>query len=122
VTMGSGSLAAMSVFETQWKPTLTEDEAVELASNAIQAGIFNDLGSGSNVDVAIITKEKTTLKRGFVKPNQRSQKQKSYVFARGTTAVLNEKIIRKEEISKYVSVHDLSSEDVPAGEKMDVDA
>jgi 20S proteasome subunit beta 2 len=122
VTMGSGSLAAMSVFETQWKPTLTQDEAVELASNAIQAGIFNDLGSGSNVDVAIITKEKTTLKRGFVKPNQRSQKQKSYVFARGTTAVLNEKIIRKEEISKYVSVHDLGSEDVPAGEKMDVDA
>lgn len=122
VTMGSGSLAAMSVFETQWKPTLTQDEAVELASNAIQAGIFNDLGSGSNVDVAIITKEKTTLKRGFVKPNQRSQKQKSYIFARGTTAVLNEKIIRKEEISKYVSVHDLGSEDVPAGEKMDVDA
>lgn len=120
VTMGSGSLAAMSVFETQWKPSLTQDEAVQLASNAIQAGIFNDLGSGSNVDVAIITKDKTTLKRGFVKPNQRSQKEKTYVFARGTTAVLNEKIIRKEEISKYVSVHDLGSEE--AGEKMDVDA
>jgi 20S proteasome subunit beta 2 len=112
----------MSVFETQWKRNLTEEEAVALASNAIQAGIFNDLGSGSNVDVAIITKEKTTLKRGFVKPNQRSQKQKSYVFKRGTTAVLNEKIIRKEEISKYVSVHDLGSQDVSAGEKMDIDA
>jgi 20S proteasome subunit beta 2 len=56
VTMGSGSLAAMSVFETQWKSKMTEEEAVTLASNAIQAGIFNDLGSGSNVDVAIITK------------------------------------------------------------------
>lgn len=116
VTMGSGSLAAMSVFETQWKPNLTEQEAVDLASNAIQAGIFNDLGSGSNVDVAVIKKDMTTLKRGYVKPNQRSQKQKSYAFKRGTTAVLNEKIIRKEEIGKYASVHDLGTEG-----KMDVD-
>ncbi|CRK32424.1 hypothetical protein BN1708_016104, partial [Verticillium longisporum] len=65
VTMGSGSLAAMSVFETQWKANLTRDEAVKLASDAIQAGIFNDLGSGSNVDVAIITQDKTELKRGY---------------------------------------------------------
>jgi 20S proteasome subunit beta 2 len=122
VTMGSGSLAAMSVFETQWKPSLTQEEAVTLASNAIQAGIFNDLGSGSNVDVAIITKDKTTLRRGYVRPNQRSEKQKSYVFKRGTTAVLNEKIIRKEEISKYVTVHDIVSEETAGGEKMDIDA
>jgi 20S proteasome subunit beta 2 len=122
VTMGSGSLAAMSVFETQWKPSLTQEEAVTLASNAIQAGIFNDLGSGSNVDVAIITKDKTTLRRGYVRPNQRSEKQKSYVFKRGTTAVLNEKIIRKEEISKYVTVHDIGTEETAGGEKMDIDA
>ncbi|EHL02712.1 putative proteasome subunit beta type-7 [Glarea lozoyensis 74030] len=120
VTMGSGSLAAMSVFETQWKSKMTEQEAVTLASNAIQAGIFNDLGSGSNVDVAIITKEKTTLKRGYVKPNERSKKQKSYVFKRGTTAVLNEKIITREEISKYVTVTELGTE-TTLGEKMDLD-
>ena len=50
VTMGSGSLAAMSVFESQWKAMLTREEAVKLASDAILSGIFNDLGSGSNVD------------------------------------------------------------------------
>ncbi|POS87045.1 Proteasome subunit beta type, partial [Erysiphe pulchra] len=100
VTMGSGSLAAMSVFETQWKTNMTEDEAVTLASNAIQAGIFNDLGSGSNVDVAIITKDRTTLKRGFVKPNERGKKQKSYTFKRGTTALLNEKVIIKKKVGK----------------------
>ncbi|PQE31612.1 proteasome subunit beta type-7 protein [Rutstroemia sp. NJR-2017a WRK4] len=122
VTMGSGSLAAMSVFETQWKSKMTEQEAVDLASNAIQAGIFNDLGSGSNVDVAIITKDKTTLKRGHVKPNERSKKQKSYVFKRGTTAVLNEKIITREEISKYVTVHELEGGEAALGEKMDIDA
>ncbi|RQM06988.1 hypothetical protein DH86_00000129 [Scytalidium sp. 3C] len=121
VTMGSGSLAAMSVFETQWKPSLTEQEAIDLAADAIQAGIFNDLGSGSNVDVCVITKDKTTLKRGYIKPNERSKKLKSYVFKRGTTAVLNEKIIRKEDISKYVSVHELKDDEVPAGEQMDVD-
>lgn len=121
VTMGSGSLAAMAIFETQWKLKMTEQEAIDLASNAIQAGIFNDLGSGSNVDVAVITKEKTTLKRGYIKPNERSKKQKSYVFKRGTTAVLNEKVITREEISKYVTVHELDGGETALGEKMDLD-
>ena len=31
---------------------------MELVADAIRAGIFNDLGSGSNVDVCVITKEK----------------------------------------------------------------
>ncbi|KAF4998459.1 proteasome component PUP1 [Fusarium heterosporum] len=115
VTMGSGSLAAMSVFETQWKPDLTEEEAVKLTSDAIQAGIWNDLGSGSNVDVAIITKDKTTLKRNYITPNEKEPKLQSYRFAKGTTAVLNEKIIKKDEIKRYISV-----EEVPV-EKMDVD-
>jgi len=121
VTMGSGSLAAMSVFETQWKPKMTEQEAIDLTSNAILAGIFNDLGSGSNVDVAVITKDVTTLKRNYITPNQRTKKQKSYVFPRGTTAVLKEKVITKEEISKYVTVHELESGEAAAGEKMDLD-
>lgn len=107
----------MSVFETQWKPDLTEDEAVKLTSEAIMAGIFNDLGSGSNVDVAIITAESTTLKRNFIKPNEKSAKLQSYAFPKGTTAVLNEKIIKKNEIGRYVSVAEVPLDD----EKMDVD-
>lgn len=122
VTMGSGSLAAMSVFETQWKQKMTREEVVQLTSNAIKAGIFNDLGSGSNVDVCVITSDKTTLMRNYIRPNEREQKQRSYKFARGTTAVLNEKVITKEEISKYVTVHELSSDDdVVVVEKMDID-
>jgi 20S proteasome subunit beta 2 len=118
VTMGSGSLAAMSVFETKWKAALTQDEAVALCSEAISAGIFNDLGSGSNVDVAIITGEKTTLKRNYIKPNERSQKLKSYAFSKGTTAVLNEKVIKKENLGDFVSVHDLK---ISEGDAMEVD-
>jgi 20S proteasome subunit beta 2 len=117
VTMGSGSLAAMSVFETQWKPDLNQEEAVKLASDAILAGVWNDLGSGSNVDVAIITKDKTTLKRNYIKPNEKEPKLQSYRFPKGTTAVLNEKIIKRDEIKRYISV-----EDVPVEEKMDVDS
>ena len=121
VTMGSGSLAAMSVFETQWKAGLTRDDAVKLCSDAILAGIFNDLGSGSNVDVAVITEDKTTVMRNYIQPNQREQKQRNYRFPRGTTAVLNEKIIKKEDISKYVTVHELTEGEQTA-ERMDVDA
>lgn len=120
VTMGSGSLAAMSVFETQWKAKLTREDAVKLCSEAISAGIFNDLGSGSNVDVAVITQEKTTLMRNYIKPNERGQKLKSYKFARGSTAVLNEKVIKKQDMSNFVEIQEL-----PVGgdgEKMDVDS
>jgi 20S proteasome subunit beta 2 len=118
VTMGSGSLAAMSVFETQWKPSLTRDEAVKLCADAIESGIWNDLGSGSNVDVAVFTRDKTTLMRGYITPNERTQKLKSYVFEKGTTAVLNEKIIHKAELSKFIDVHELKEE---GGDKMEVD-
>jgi 20S proteasome subunit beta 2 len=69
-TMGSGSLAAMSVFETGWADDMTEEEAVELVKRSILAGIFNDLGSGSNVDTCVIrTDGTTTLNRGAVQPN-----------------------------------------------------
>jgi len=55
-TMGSGSLAAMSVFETRYVEDMEEADAVKLVRDAIRAGIFNDLGSGSNVDVTVIRK------------------------------------------------------------------
>jgi len=123
VTMGSGSLAAMSVFETQWKSGLNKDDAIKLCADAIQAGIWNDLGSGSNVDVCVITQEKTTLMRNYITPNKREQKMRNYKFQRGTTAVLNEKIITRQDISKYVTVHELSDNDAgQAAEKMEVDS
>merc|ERR1719492_292057 len=65
VTMGSGSLAAMSVLEGNWKPGLQENEAKELVADAIQSGIVNDLGSGSNVDLVVITKDGATLTRKY---------------------------------------------------------
>lgn len=66
--MGSGSLAAMAVFESEWKAGLSKEEAVRMVASAISAGIFNDLGSGSNVDVCIIEKDKTEMLRNFEMP------------------------------------------------------
>jgi len=127
VTMGSGSLAAMAIFESTWKPNCSRDDAVKICSEAIQAGIFNDLGSGSNVDVCVIEKDKPTqMMRNYMKPNERAKKERNYKFAKGTTAVLAEKTITKEEIGRYVTVQELAGSDSDSGslvvvEKMDVD-
>lgn len=101
VALGSGSLAAISVLETKYQPDLERHEAMELVKEAIEAGIFNDLGSGSNCDLVVIDEEKATPYRGYSKPNERATKQSKYTYDRGTTAVL------KEDIYKFVTVQDL---------------
>jgi len=92
VTMGSGSLAAMSVFEDRYKPGMEREEAMHLVKDAIRAGIFNDLGSGSNVDVCVITKDKVDYIRPFEESNQKGVSQGSYRYKRGTTGVLTQKV------------------------------
>ncbi|KAI9485345.1 MAG: proteasome subunit beta type-7 [Benjaminiella poitrasii] len=106
VTMGSGSLAAMSVFESKWKPDMTREEAIDVVKTAIEAGIFNDLGSGSNVDVCVITKDNTEYLRNYARPNERGVKEQSYRYPKGTTAVL------KTSVQKFVSVSEGDSMDI----------
>lgn len=43
-TMGSGSLAAISVLESKYQDNLNEEQAKALCMEAIEAGIFYDLG------------------------------------------------------------------------------
>ncbi|KAJ0981260.1 hypothetical protein J5N97_009515 [Dioscorea zingiberensis] len=81
-TMGSGSLATMSVFESKFKEGLTRDEGISLVDEAICSGIFNDLGSGNNVDVCVITKGKTEYLRNYLLPNPRT-----YVSSKGNSFV-----------------------------------
>ena len=86
VTMGSGSLAAMAVFEAGYRDDMSKQEAMALVARAIRSGIFNDLGSGSNVDLCIITKDGKEYLRNFEKPNERTYTRlKGYAFERGTT-------------------------------------
>merc|ERR1711879_1085595 len=94
-TMGSGSLAAMSVLESEYREDLTVEDGKKLVAKAIRAGIFNDLGSGGNVDVCVITKESGgTILRNWEKPNERKFKMPPPAFAKGTTPVLKEDILR----------------------------
>ncbi|KAL2903449.1 Proteasome subunit beta type-7-A [Bienertia sinuspersici] len=96
-TMGSGSLAAMSVFESKFREGLSKEEGIKLVCEAISSGIFNDLGSGSNVDVCVITKGNVEYLRNHVEPNPRT-----YTSAKGCTftkptEVLSTKVSLREK-------------------------
>ena len=85
-TMGSGSLAAMAVFESDFKENMTEEEAKDLVARSIRAGIFNDLGSGSNVDLCVIKRGEVHYLRNHETPNERTYaRSKGYDFPPGTT-------------------------------------
>lgn len=92
-TMGSGSLAAMGVFEAGYKKDMEEAEGIKLVRDAIAAGIFNDLGSGSNVDICVIRKGSTQYLRTYEEANKKGVRQNSYKYPLGTTAVLSSKTI-----------------------------
>lgn len=110
VTMGSGSLAAMAIFESQWRKDMERQEAIDLVSAAISAGIFNDLGSGSNVDVCVITKDKTDNLRNYQRPNERVQKEMTYKFKRGTTDFhVDSERIRRMVVEESITPFEASS-------------
>ncbi|XP_075691621.1 proteasome subunit beta type-7 [Rhinoderma darwinii] len=92
VTMGSGSLAAMAVFEDRYRPDLEEEEAKQLVRDAIASGIFNDLGSGSNIDLCVITKNKVDYIRPHDVANKKGVRTGNYKYKKGTTGILSEKI------------------------------
>merc|ERR550537_2113074 len=101
VTMGSGSLAAMAMLETGYREDLSIEEGKSLVAKAIRAGIFNDLGSGGNVDVCVITKDGATHFRGFESPCPRKYKAKYAPFPKGTTPIL------KEDIRSLITIEDV---------------
>jgi len=98
-TMGSGSLCAMAVFEKGYKDNMDEKEAVDLMDQAIQAGIWNDLGSGGNVDIMVISKTNgPQMKRTYRKCAKRPYARKAgYNFPKGTTELAK---VAKERLEK----------------------
>jgi 20S proteasome subunit beta 2 len=99
-TMGSGSLCAMSILEAEYRSGMTTKEGMDLVAKAIKAGIFNDLGSGGNVDICVITKDGGTIHRNIEKPNPRQFKAPFKAFPKGITPVLKEniwKLIKEDE-------------------------
>jgi 20S proteasome subunit beta 2 len=98
-TMGSGSLAAMAIFESDWQQDMNEEDAVKLVQRATLAGIMNDLGSGSNVDVCVIRLDGTVdMRRNCIKPNEIApyksaiQHSARFQLAPGTTPIVSSTI------------------------------
>jgi len=89
-SMGSGTLAAMSVLESGWKPDMEEADAKQLVRDAIAAGIFNDMGSGSNVDLVVIRPNNNVdYLRGYDEANVKGTRRQKYTYKKGTTEVLS---------------------------------
>ena len=101
-TMGSGSLNAMAVFEDGYKDDMTREEAIELVTRSIRSGVYNDLGSGSNL--CVITKGNVEYLRNWQYLQKKTyERAVPHKFAPGTTPVVRQKIY---DVKRLVNVID----------------
>ena len=106
VSMGSGSLCAMAVFEAKYRTGMEKSEAIVLVAEAIESGVFNDLGSGSNVDVTVIAqgddaKCKVEVLRNYRMGNRKPPLNRKYTLAVGSSAVIeSEQVDFGETVSR----------------------
>lgn len=99
-SMGSGSLNSMAVLESGYRDDMPKEEAMELVARAIKAGIYNDNGSGSNVDLAILTKGDVELRRPYMYLQERTfVPEKPIAFPKGTTPILKEGVVSLKEVA-----------------------
>ena len=61
-------LVEMLTISVSCRPSSQEDDAKRLVRDAIAAGIFNDMGSGSNIDLCVITKGKVD----YIRPHDQA--------------------------------------------------
>lgn len=94
-SLGSGSLAAISVLENGYKKDMCKEEAFDLGVRAVKAGILNDLYSGSNVDVCVIDLDGVEKHRNYLKVESRKNNME-LLYPNGSVRIL------KEEIFNYV--------------------
>jgi len=76
-------------------------------ADGIRAGVFNDLASGSNVDLCIIRKNSVEYIRPYDTASVKGERQISYRYKPGTTAVLSKTvqpiIIEDETVNRIES-------------------
>lgn len=95
--LGSGGLAATGVLESQYpiigNGRCTVAQGITLAVEAVKAGIENDLGSGSQVDVCVISREGVLYRRAVLEeeslPWTSTQETSQPVTSRGGGAGVN---------------------------------
>ncbi|MHA1668399.1 MAG: proteasome subunit beta [Candidatus Heimdallarchaeaceae archaeon] len=54
---GSGTMIAIGVLESMWKPDLSQEEATKLAIKALATAISRDSATGDGMDVAVVNKK-----------------------------------------------------------------
>lgn len=57
--VGTGAEMALGVLDSQFKPNMSRDEAVDLAKRAVKSAALRDSASGDGLDVLVITKDGT---------------------------------------------------------------
>ena len=81
----------MAILETNYKDDLSEQEAIDLCIAAIEAGIYHDLGSGSNVDVCVIKRKGVEFHRNIRSDNHKMfSKPDGYKFDANRVQVIDE--------------------------------
>lgn len=93
IAMGSGSVAAIGILERGFKSGMTLEEGQALVTEAISAGILEDLGSGSQVDVVVITKESAKMTRNVLTLGKRETEKREYNFAENNMATLGSQTV-----------------------------
>ena len=77
----------LRALERRRRDDMTEAEAIALVAKAIRSGIFNDLGSGSNVDLCVISEggKKVDYKRNYeLLQGKTYSRQQPVIFEKGT--------------------------------------
>lgn len=92
LAMGSGNLAAMGILEDGFKSDMDLESAKQLVRDAIYSGIMNDLGSGHNIDLCVITRKGVDYIRPYQESEHIGKREGRYKYKPGTTAVLTEQV------------------------------
>eukprot|EP01008_Symbiontida_sp_HLA12_P001558 NODE_2687_length_455_cov_381.072289_g2666_i0.p1 GENE.NODE_2687_length_455_cov_381.072289_g2666_i0~~NODE_2687_length_455_cov_381.072289_g2666_i0.p1 ORF type:complete len:111 (+),score=28.61 NODE_2687_length_455_cov_381.072289_g2666_i0:40-333(+) len=80
----------MAELEAGFRDDLEEEQAKALVAKAVLSGVYNDMGSGNNVDLVVIKRgQPAQVLRPYLTPNPRKyRKPEGYSFPPGTTPVL----------------------------------
>ena len=57
--VGTGAEMALGVLDPQFKPNMTQEEAIDLAKRAVRSAALRDSASGDGLDILVITKDGT---------------------------------------------------------------
>ena len=64
-SVGSGSVFAIGVLETEWRPDLTLEEGMNLCVKAVRSAIIRDIASGNGIDVVGIAKGQPPIEKSY---------------------------------------------------------